>query len=347
MTFIQGWLQEALEHEPVCASQADATSLVKCRIAVLTIALAYCDLAAGDCALEMHQVRYFVALCETLNFTRAAERCNVAQPSLTRAIRLLEDEFGGPLFNRERNNTHLTELGRTVEPHLREVLGNSQSARARAQAFFQLKSARLKLGVSRGVAIRLIQGALQRFAQAHPDTEIVLLDDKAGRLRDGLREGDLEIVLLPLRPTDIDDLHYYPIADDRMQALMRPDHPLAGRTTITREDLARESLLVRESCLFLESLERHLEGHDLRIRPRIIAGSTEWLPALVEGGFGVAITGTGFGVPAGLVGRPVAGCDPDRDISLATKRGRLYSPAVKAFVDIALRRSAPFLAEVA
>ena len=72
--------------------------------------------------MEMHQVRYFVALCETLNFTRAAEKCNVTQPSLTRAIKLLEEELGGPLFNRERNQTHLTELGRLMEPHLREVL---------------------------------------------------------------------------------------------------------------------------------------------------------------------------------------------------------------------------------
>ena len=62
--------------------------------------------------MEMHQIRYFLALCEELNFTRAAERCNVAQPSLTRAIRLLEEEFGGGLVNRERANTHLTELGR-------------------------------------------------------------------------------------------------------------------------------------------------------------------------------------------------------------------------------------------
>ena len=72
--------------------------------------------------MEMHQARYFVALCETLNFTRAAEKCNVTQPSLTRAIKLLEDELGGPLFNRERNQTHLTELGRLMEPHLREVI---------------------------------------------------------------------------------------------------------------------------------------------------------------------------------------------------------------------------------
>ena len=68
--------------------------------------------------MELHQVRYFLAVCRTLNFTRAAEDCNVAQPSLTRAIQKLEEEFGGLLFHRERANTHLTELGRAMQPLL-------------------------------------------------------------------------------------------------------------------------------------------------------------------------------------------------------------------------------------
>ena len=66
--------------------------------------------------MEMHQVRYFLAVGRALNFTRAAEECNVAQPSLTRAIRQLEDELGGELFRRERNLTHLSELGHRMLP---------------------------------------------------------------------------------------------------------------------------------------------------------------------------------------------------------------------------------------
>src|SRR5882724_7842369 len=68
-------------------------------------------------AMEMHQVRYFLAVAEELNFTRAAEKCNVSQPSLSRAIQMLEQEFGGPLFWRERGRTHLTELGQMIRPH--------------------------------------------------------------------------------------------------------------------------------------------------------------------------------------------------------------------------------------
>jgi len=66
----------------------------------------------------MQQVRYFLAVAGTLDFARAAERCNVSQPSLTRAIQSLEAELGGPLFHRERGNTHLTELGRIIQPFL-------------------------------------------------------------------------------------------------------------------------------------------------------------------------------------------------------------------------------------
>src|SRR5215213_11558033 len=85
--------------------------------------------------MEMHQVRYFLALCEDLNFTHAAERCHVAQPSLTRAIRQLEGELGGALFHRERANTHLSELGRIVRPHLEHVYNEMEQVKREAGDF--------------------------------------------------------------------------------------------------------------------------------------------------------------------------------------------------------------------
>src|SRR5215216_6165507 len=92
----------------------------------------------GTIAVEMHQIRYFLAVCETLNFTRAAEACNVSQPSLTRAIKGLEDELGGPLFRRERNNTHLTGLGEMMRPHLSQVLIETDAAKERAKSLGEL-----------------------------------------------------------------------------------------------------------------------------------------------------------------------------------------------------------------
>lgn len=71
--------------------------------------------------MEMSQVRYFLALCHERNFTRAARRCNVAQPSLTKAIKMLEGEVGGPLFLRRHNGIELTELGSRVEPYFAAI----------------------------------------------------------------------------------------------------------------------------------------------------------------------------------------------------------------------------------
>src|SRR4051812_26405240 len=170
--------------------------------------------------MEMHQARYFVALCETLNFTRAAEKCNVTQPSLTRAIKLLEEELGGPLFNRKRNQTHLTELGRMMQPHLREVIEQARSARARAAGFFALRAARLKLGVARGVSFRALSETLRQFVASYPDTEIALHDDRPVELREALRRGEFEVVLLPQRSHDLDDFHYYPVGEDRLFAIL-------------------------------------------------------------------------------------------------------------------------------
>src|SRR3954454_13412968 len=118
--------------------------------------------------MEMHQIRYFMALCESLNFTRAAEYCNVTQPSLTRAIKVLENEVGGQLFHRERGNIHLTELGALLRPHLEEVMAQSRTAQAKAAGMLSLGKARLKLGLSRGVAIGHIEAPLVKFASRYP-----------------------------------------------------------------------------------------------------------------------------------------------------------------------------------
>jgi len=82
--------------------------------------------------MEMHQVRYFLALCEERNFTRAAKRCGVSQPSLTNAIKRLEQTLGGPLFHRNRRNIELTELGRVVKPYLKQLNQSAYEAERKA-----------------------------------------------------------------------------------------------------------------------------------------------------------------------------------------------------------------------
>lgn len=287
--------------------------------------------------MEMHQVRYFVALSETLNFTRAAERCNVTQPSLTRAIRLIEEELGGPLFNRERNQTHLTELGRAMEPHLRELLEKASTARQHAASFLSLKSARLKLGVARGVSMVPLDDSLRNFTSRYPDTEIALRDDRPVDLREALRRGDLELVLLPQRSHDLDEFHYYPVAEDSLFAVMPDEHPLAALAQLPLAELVDIPLICGDGCPFWEAAERAFREIGAEVAPRALASRMEWVLELVAIGAGIALCARPGELPPGLVSRPVDGAALSQEINLTTKRGRLYSPPVKAFVDLVLR----------
>ncbi len=287
--------------------------------------------------MEMHQARYFVALCETLNFTRAAEKCNVTQPSLTRAIKLLEEELGGPLFNRERNQTHLTELGRMMEGHLREVIEQAQLARSRAASFFSLHQATLKLGIARGISLEPVETTLRGFIASCPETEITLHDERSSDLREALRRGEFEVVLLPERAHDLDDLHYHRVGEARLCAILPDTHALAASTAISLMDLSGAPLICGDGCPLWEAAARAFAEAGIAVAPKATAGRREWLYELVSAGVGIGVGALQGPLPPGLVARPVTGAVDSHDINLTTKRGRLYSPPVKAFIDLALR----------
>ena len=96
--------------------------------------------------MEMQEIRYFLALCDSLNFRLAAAKCNVTQPALSRAIRKLEQELGGLLFRRESHQVGLTNFGHLVRPQLEEIAARTKGVELAARQFLKLKNAPLRLG---------------------------------------------------------------------------------------------------------------------------------------------------------------------------------------------------------
>jgi DNA-binding transcriptional LysR family regulator len=132
--------------------------------------------------MEVHQVRYFLAVCETLNFTRAAENCNVSQPALTRAVHKLEEELGGLLLRRENNLTHLTDFGRLVRPHLEQMMAEAQAAKSTAKHFLQMDNAPINLGVMCSVGPIRFMSFLAEFHATHPGCDMTLVEGAPERL---------------------------------------------------------------------------------------------------------------------------------------------------------------------
>src|SRR6187397_2162177 len=161
--------------------------------------------------MEMQQVRYFVALAGTLNFTRAAEQCNVSQPALTRAIQQLEHELGGPLFHRERGNTHLSELGRMMEPYLAMILDRSAAAKEHARSASRLQQGTLTIGAMCTIGPQLVADLIIRFRTAHPDVQLIVIDGSAPQMIERLEKGELEVAIVGV-PEDLpESLHQLPI----------------------------------------------------------------------------------------------------------------------------------------
>ncbi len=139
--------------------------------------------------MEMHQVRYFLAVARELNFTRAAEECNVAQPSLTRAIRQLEGELGGDLFRRERPHAQLTELGQRMLPHLRQCYDSAMNARSLAAAIKKGEVGSLRLALSATIDPSLVTSHVVELGKMFSSLDLKLLRGSGGEVLDFSRKA--------------------------------------------------------------------------------------------------------------------------------------------------------------
>lgn len=288
--------------------------------------------------MEMHQARYFLALARTLNFTKAADECNVAQPSLTRAIKKLEEEFGGALFHRERANTHLTELGRAMFPHIEQSYLAAQSARALAQAFKRGDVASLRLGVTNSVSSRLFADVLNGVRGGVPNFELSVAAGPEGQVRETMLKGGADLVVLGEGGAIPERMRAWPLFRENYRLILPQAHRLAAKATLMLEDLDGEDIVERVKCSGCERLRQLCAATGVMPRFRHRVDTVDQLLNLVQAGFGVGFTPQSDGLPAGIVSRPIERVEIDREVSLATVGGRPFSAATDAFIKLARAR---------
>jgi LysR family hydrogen peroxide-inducible transcriptional activator len=289
--------------------------------------------------MEMHQVRYFLAVAEELNFTRAAEKCHVAQPSLTRAIQLLEAELGGPLFHRERANTHLSELGRMVQPYLEQVYGQAQEAKRQALDFKKLKKTTLRVGVMCTIAPNLLVDLVAGVQSRGPGIQLDIVDASARELEERLVTGGLEVAIYCIPGQQPDErLHYMPLFREQFMIVLPVNHPLTAKNAVSPPDLTGERYLNRASCEFNGYAgpiwrDSGFLGCEIAYRSE----RDDWILAMVASGMGFGFMPVSCATHPGVVSRPMV--DPEfwREVNLVTVRGRPHSPGVGALVREAMR----------
>jgi DNA-binding transcriptional LysR family regulator len=282
--------------------------------------------------MELHEIRYFLALSKTLNFTKAAEACNVSQPALTRAIQKMEDELGGLLFSRERNNTHLTELGRLLEPHLTEVLTRTQAAKESARRFLRLDSAHLRLGVMCTIGPVRFVSFLSRFRADNPGVELTLVEQTPEHLSELLAKGEIDVALMA-RPDGFDaPLQAQPLYNERFVIACSAGHPFAQKNAVRVADLNGEAYLQRINCEYRDHLRETCEASGANILRSYRSEREDWILTMVAAGMGVCFLPEFCNTVPGVISRPVIDPPVQRTVSLVTVAGRRWSSPLAAFV---------------
>lgn len=288
--------------------------------------------------MEMHQIRYFLAVCRTLNFTKAAEECNVAQPSLTRAVQKLEEELGGPLFHRERANTHLTELGRLMMPHLEQTYSAAQAAKSLATSVRRGQVAPLRLAVDHSVPMKPVVGMLSALQRSVQGVELTLGAGTRQRIIEHVLEGDYDLMITGQTGESDDRIRSWALFREQCRLVVPAQHAFAQMDTITLDDLDGVSMIERTECCLHQKFQDVCAAKSIKPIVRHRAASEEQLQHMIAAGFGLGICSPGLDLSAALVSVPFVNEDMDRDIVLATVAGRRFSTATDAFVKIARAR---------
>jgi len=278
-------------------------------------------------ALSLKQLSYLVALSETLNFTRAADRCFVTQSTLSAGIRELEQHLQVALFERDRQSVRATAIGRELAERARLLLSQSQDFVLAARSSGLPLHGTMTLGAIPTIAPFLLPPLLRRLRRELPDLSVLLREEQTDRLLHELEDGSIDMALIAL-PMDVGRLRAVPLFEEELWLIAAEDDPVARQDTpkVAEIDMQRLMLLGDGHCLrehALQACQHRRRGRD-RLPSAIEATSLPTLVQMVEAGLGVSLlpemaVKAGFLVGTNVIARPLAAPAPKRQIALVAR----------------------------
>lgn len=293
--------------------------------------------------MDFNQVRYFLALADTLNFTRAAERCFVTQPALTQGIKRLEDELGGELVHRDGRHTELTELGRGVRSHFEQINRTRHLVRKTAKSIVSGDIAELNVGVMCTIGPRVLAAMLSTFQMHHPMVSLVLHDVAPPAIADMLLTGGLDAAFCshqgPLHPR----LHYDELFEERMVVAFPKDHELSRYDEVPLQEVANHPYVERLHCEFRQSTHDASKEHELELNVVFSSEREDWIQSMIRDGIGISLLPRYSLLEPDLDHRPIVDPILSRNVELATVNDAEASPALALLVEEATAYSWPTL----
>jgi len=282
--------------------------------------------------MEMSQIRYVLEAAKTLNFTRAAENCNVTQPALTKAIKTLEAELGAPLFHREGKRVLLTDFARSMLSHFQHIADEADATRALAQNYKLLNKVPIRLGVLSSVGATRLAHFLALFQRRHDGVELSVVEDTVTGLKTKLDDSELDLLIINPMEEFSERYNAVTLYTERYVVIFPPEHKLGQLNVISLRDLSGERYVDRLACELREMVAGACQDRDVDLYARFRSHREDWVQAMVLAGLGFAFMPEYCVTLPGLLQRPLIEPAVERQVKLITVPGRPHNPATAAFV---------------
>src|SRR5213080_2414832 len=284
--------------------------------------------------MEIHQLRYFVAVAEEGSFSRAAAKVRVAQPSLSQQIRKLEAEVGQPLFDRLPRSVVLTEAGRCLIDYARQILASIGDARRCVDELKDEVAGRLAVGAIPTIAPYVLPELVVTFQKHYPEVTLDIVEDVTEGITRRIEAGELDVALASTcqqSPT----LRRESLGNEPLLALVPEGHPLAKKTLITLDDLkSQRFLLLHEMHCLSQQVHHLLESHRLHPEVALAGSQLSTIANMVAAEIGVSIVPqmmVKHHATPGCVSLPFAPPVPERELNFLHNPLRFQSRAAAAF----------------
>jgi DNA-binding transcriptional LysR family regulator len=285
--------------------------------------------------METHQIRYFLAACDTLNFSRAAEVCEVSVPSLTKAIHKLEETLGGHLFRRERHLTHLTDLGRLMQQHFTLAQGALEAARSDAEKYRNLADARLKMGIFSTMPAKHLTAYLSALRAAAPNLELNLWETHCEELGEALLAGEIDVAIMSSAEYG-DRLRAVPLYREPYDVAFASGHRFERMNAVPMRELEGERYIKRLHCEFPSNFAKLGVAKPYKgVQVRYMTEREDWVQVMVAAGLGCTLMPRYLPIIEGVLLRPLVEPEVSRQISVVTVAGRPHNQPVSIAVKAA------------
>jgi LysR family transcriptional regulator, hydrogen peroxide-inducible genes activator len=281
--------------------------------------------------MEMHQLRYFVAVARTGNFSRAAGECRVAQPSLSQQIQKLESEVGERLFERTRRRAILTPAGALFLPHALSILETAEQGRQEILEMSGQVRGKILLGALPTIAPYFLPEIVRLFREKYRGVELILHEETTLQLLRGLEENELDLALISDAAPN-PRIRIEKLFSEELLLCLPADHALLRQRVVVAADLEQEKFILMQEghCLGAQA-QRFCQTKGLHPQISCRSAQIATVLAMVQAGLGVSLIpemARNQGPAGSVVYRSLDGAQPRRTLALAMSRQRKSSRCV-------------------